>query len=132
MVTYRFDQGFYAQRLIYEIVFAGGTSVSLEALVSRWMALHFSAQTLFTQFELMVSQGGLALVHDLEGTRVRLADGPLVRRQAHRRSEHLSDGETVEFATAVSRVYELSGAAPPSRAGIALNLRTEHRSIAFP
>ena len=112
MTTYRIDRVSYAQRLIYDIVAAGGTSVSLDVLVSAWMSRHFSAQILFTHFRFLLSQGGLELVHDPEGTRVRLRDEPHTRRHSLRHSELLSDGETVAFATAVSRMYAPPQAAP--------------------
>jgi len=100
MIAFQPDRLPYTRRLVQGLV-SSGTSITLDALVSGWMARHFSAQILFEQLGPMLLQGDLALVHDPEHTRVRLCESPADRHCTPRSSECLSTGEAVEFAAAV-------------------------------
>ena len=101
MIASQPDRLPYTRGLVRGLVSSGGVSITLDALVSGWMARHFSAQMLFEQLGPMLQQGDLALVHDPEHTRVRLGESPPDRRRTPRSSERLSTGEAVEFAAAV-------------------------------
>ena len=101
MTTTPIDRSLEPSRLVRGLVGGGGESITLDALVSGWMARHFSAQVLFEQLGPMLLYGDLVLIHDPEHTRVRLGDNPPHRQRTPRSSERLSRGEAVEFAAAV-------------------------------
>jgi len=101
MIAFQPDRLPYTWRLVQGLVSSGGASITLDALVSGWMARHFSAQILFEQLGSMLLQGDLDLVHDSEHTCVRLCESPADLHCTPRSSECLSTGEAVEFAAAV-------------------------------
>ena len=119
------DRSLDTWRLVRGLVGGGGESITLDALVTAWMARHFSAQVLFELLGPMLLRGELVLVHDPEHTRVRLGDILSDCPRAPRSSERLSRGEAVEFAAAVLNAQH---ARPP----VIVNVRdrTDHSATA--
>jgi len=109
------DRSLETWRLVRGLVGSGGGSITLNALVSAWMARHFSAQVLFELLGPMLLRGDLVLIHDPEQTRVRLGDGPSDCARTPHSSERLSRGEAVEFAAAV---LNAQGARPPAMVNV--------------
>lgn len=90
-------------RLVRALVPCCGSSISLDALVSSWMARNLSDQLLFEQLSPMLRRRELVLIYDAEGTRVSLGDNRLDQQHSGCRNECLTHGEVAEFAAAVSK-----------------------------